>query len=214
MLSTAFSNELKNPLKSPSVMISAVIYFILWIALAIDPPYRPEWLLENYLVFMFWGLIGFSFYKLRLSDVSYILIFFYLSLHSFGAHFGYNDVPFGFWFSQHCHLDRPNAYDRIVHFSFGFLLTYPLYEILKRYSKFTAVWLLILPTEFILSYSAAYELIEAFAAWTLPAKDYDAFVGLQGDIWDGYKDMLCALIGSIFIMILNVARYISRKWRS
>jgi uncharacterized membrane protein YjdF len=73
--------------------------------------------------------------------------------------------------------------------------------------------LLILPSEFILSYSAFYELIEAIIAWTFPPGKYDAFVGLQGDIWDGYRDMFLAFTGSLLITFLNVMRYVIGKVR-
>ena len=211
MFSTVYHTELKNPLKNLFVLIPFTIYLIIWVILSIKPIYRPEWLLENYLVFLFWGILGLSLYKYRLSDVSYFLIFIYLSFHSFGAYYGYNDVPFGFWLSHYLGIERPNCYDRVVHFLFGFLLTYPIYETLKRFSNFSKVWLIILPTEFILSYSAAYELIEAITAWTLPAKDYNAFVGLQGDIWDGYRDMLMALIGSTIILFRNMISSLMHK---
>jgi putative membrane protein len=213
MFSTANQKELKSPVKNIFVIIPFTIYLIIWVIHSINPVYRPEWLLENYLVFVVWGLIGLSFYKFRLSDISYFLIFIYLSFHSFGAYYGYCEVPFGYWLSHYLGIERPNCYDRVVHFLFGFLFTYPLYEILKRFTNFSKVWLIILPTEFILSYSAAYEIIEAITAWTLPAKDYNAFVGLQGDIWDGYRDMLMALIGSTILLFRNLIATLNKKVR-
>jgi putative membrane protein len=200
-----------NPIKKPIIIFTIILYTLNWIILAVSPAYRPQWLLENYLVFLVWGLLIFSFYKFRLSTASYILIFIYLTFHSFGAHYGYNDVPFGYWASHYFNFARPNIYDRIVHFLFGFLLTYPIFEILKRYSSLSKIWLLILPSEFILSYSAVYELIEAITAWVLPQSEYDGFIGLQGDIWDGYRDMLCAFSGSLIISFGNIAVYIFRR---
>jgi len=201
----------KHPLQSPILQIVIGVYAVIWINLAVNPLWRPEWWLENYLVFLAWGLIALSMYKCRLSVISYILIFIYLTFHSFGAHYGYCEVPFGYWLSNYFHFARPNVYDRVVHFLFGFLFTYPLYEILKKYSSFSNIWLLILPSEFILSYSAFYELIEAIIAWTFPPGKYDAFVGLHGDIWDGYRDMLCAFTGSLMITFFNVTRYVIRN---
>lgn len=200
-----------SPLKNWKVLIPMTIYFIVWIALAIKPLYRPQWLLENYLVFLLWGVLSVSFMKYRLSALSYNLIFLFLTLHSFGAHYGYTSVPFGFWLSKYFVSDRANSYDRLVHFLFGLLLTYPLFELLKRCTKLSYAWALLLPSEFILSYSAIYELIEAATAWTLPAKDYDPFVGLQGDIWDGYKDMLLAFSGSLIITITHSLTIFYRK---
>lgn len=200
-------NKEPHPLRSPILLTVISVYAVIWVILAIHPLWRPEWWLENYLVFLAWGLIALSMYKYRLSTISYILIFIYLTFHSFGAHYGYCEVPFGYWLSNYFHFARPNVYDRVVHFLFGFLFTYPLYELLKKYSSFSNIWLLILPSEFILSYSAFYELIEAMVAWTFPSGKYDAYVGLQGDIWDGYRDMLCAFSGSLAITFFNIVKY-------
>jgi uncharacterized membrane protein YjdF len=52
-----------------------------------------------------------------------------------------------------------------------------------------------------LSLSAVYEIIEAVVAWTLPPEQYNPFIGLQGDMWDGFKDMLLALTGVSFTTI-------------
>jgi putative membrane protein len=95
-----------------------------------------------------------------------------------------------------------NPYDRIVHLLFGFLFTYPIYELLKRYSKQQGIWLYLLPINFIISLSAIYEIIEAVVAWTFPPEQYDPFVGLQGDIWDGYKDMLLVSTGGVLCTLL------------
>lgn len=194
---------MKKIIENYKIFIPTFIYFIIWILLAINPTYRPQWFMENYLVFILWIILVISFFKYKISDLSYFLIILFLVFHSFGAHYGYSDVPFGYWFSNYFKFERPNVYDRIVHFLFGFLLTIPIREILKKYSNLSNIWIIILPCEFILSYSAFYELIEAATAWSLPAKDYDPFIGLQGDIWDGYRDMLLAFGGSIFISILQ-----------
>jgi len=209
---------LNNDLK-PSNFINHImfgIYFILWILLAINPLYRPQWLLENYLVFVLWVGLFISIKKYPLSNLSYFLLILFLILHSFGAHYGYTQVPLGTTLSEFFNSARPNSYDRLVHCSFGLLLTYPLFEFLKRYSSLKNNWVILLPSDFILSMSAIYELIEAVVAWTLPAKEYDPFVGLQGDIWDGFKDMLLAFAGSLFVTLINysVNKYHLRKLKN
>ena len=68
---------------------------------------------------------------LPLSLASYALITAYLTLHTVGAHYTYAQTPVGFWLDQAMDLQR-NHFDRIVHFSFGFLLTYPMEELLAR----------------------------------------------------------------------------------
>jgi len=176
--------------------ILLLIFILFWIAFAISPVYRPEWWLENYLVFAFMLFLVLSYKKLQLSDLSYFLITIFLLLHTVGAHYGYSSVPIGFAIKDAFSLMR-NPYDRIVHFLFGFLFAYPIYELLKRYSNQKDVWLYILPINFIISLSAIYEMIEAIVAWTFPPEQYNPFVGLQGDIWDGYKDMLLVTTGGV-----------------
>ena len=178
-----------------------IIFIIFWTVFAISPLYRPEWWLENYLVFAFLLFLALSYKKLQLSDLSYFLITIFLLLHTVGAHYGYSSVPIGFIIKDALGLMR-NPYDRIVHFLFGFLFAYPLYELFKRYSKLQGVWLYLLPVNFIISLSAIYEMMEAIVAWTFPPEQYNPFVGLQGDIWDGYKDMLLVTTGAIISTLI------------
>ena len=181
--------------------ILLTIFVIFWIVFAISPLYRPEWWLENYLLFAFILFLVLSYNKLQLSDLSYLLITIFLLLHTVGAHYGYSSVPIGFAIKDAFSLMR-NPYDRIVHFLFGFLFAYPIYELLKRYSNQKDVWLYILPINFIISLSAIYEIIEAIVAWTFPPEQYNPFIGLQGDIWDGYKDMLLVTTGAIISTLI------------
>jgi len=177
------------------------IFIIFWTVFAISPLYRPEWWLENYLVFAFILFLVLAYNKLQLSDLSYLLITIFLLLHTVGAHYGYSSVPLGFTIKNTFGFLR-NPYYRIVHFLFGFLFAYPIYELLKRYSNQKDVWLYILPINFIISLSAIYEIIEAIVAWTFPPEQYNPFVGLQGDIWDGYKDMLLVTTGAIISTLI------------
>ena len=181
--------------------ILLTVFVIFWTVFAISPLYRPEWWLENYLVFAFFLFLVLTYKKLQLSDLSYLLITIFLLLHTVGAHYGYSSVPIGFAIKDAFSLMR-NPYDRIVHFLFGFLFAYPIYELLKRYSNQKDVWLYILPINFIISLSAIYEIIEAIVAWTFPPEQYNPFVGLQGDIWDGYKDMLLVTTGAIISTLI------------
>jgi len=181
--------------------ILLTVFVIFWTVFAISPLYRPEWWLENYLLFAFILFLVLSYNKLQLSDLSYLLITIFLLLHTVGAHYGYSSVPIGFAIKDAFSLMR-NPYDRIVHFLFGFLFAYPIYELLKRYSNQKDVWLYILPINFIISLSAIYEIIEAIVAWTFPPEQYNPFIGLQGDIWDGYKDMLLVTTGAIISTLI------------
>ena len=91
--------------------------------------------------------------------MSYFLITIYTLLHVYGSLYTYAENPFGFWLVDAFDLHR-NHYDRIVHFSFGFLLAYPMREIFLNYLK-VPIWVAwTLPVEITLSISGLYELVE------------------------------------------------------
>ena len=201
-MTTALSKTLV-PFKSNRVVqVIAALYFAVWIICAINPSWRPQWLLDNYLVFASVAALIFTHRKYPLSDLSFLLIAIFLALHAYGSNYGYSSAPAGFWLQDVFNSSRPNPYDRLVHFLFGFLIAYPVHEVLLRYTASTKFWRYVLPAEFILSYSAVYEIIEAAVAWILPPEQYDPFVGLQGDVWDGFYDMSCALGGAVVMMVL------------
>jgi putative membrane protein len=165
--------------------------------------YRPEevddWAMENSLVFVFVGVLIATYRRLPLSDVSCLCIFFFLSLHEWGAHYKYSDVPLGEWMKPWLGTMR-NHYDRVAHFSYGLLCTYPLQELAMR----TGVrnrWRYVLPVALILSFSALYEMLEAFMASILTPERGEEFVGMQGDMWDSQKDMFVAALGAVIAMV-------------
>ena len=98
-----------------------VVFAAVWVWAAIKPVYPHDWLLENYLVFIFVPIIVLTGRYFRLSDVSYTLITLFMILHVIGSHYTYAEVPFGDVLQNWLGASR-NMYDRLVHFSFGFLL--------------------------------------------------------------------------------------------
>ncbi len=143
----------------------------------------------------------FGYRKFRFSDLSYTLMFVYILLHIYGAMYTYAENPFGYWLQDRMQGDR-NHYDRIVHFSFGFLLAYPMRDYFKNHFGWP-IWVCwVLPVEITLSFSGAYELIEwAVADVFFPAQGA-AYLGSQGDVWDAQKDMGLAFTGAILSMVL------------
>lgn len=167
--------------------------------------YRPDtvfdWALENALVCGFVVALIWSYRKLPLSDLSYLLILAYLCLHEWGAHYKYSDVPLGEWMKGWLHTHR-NHYDRVVHFAFGLLLSYPMQEVFVRSARISGMWRYYFPIEATLAFSAIYEMMEAGMASILSPQRGEEFVGMQGDIWDSQEDMLMAGLGSIVAMIV------------
>ena len=182
-------------------------FLIAWVLAAIHPVYPHDWLLENYLVFIFVPLIVILARYFRLSNLSYGLITIFMILHVIGSHYTYAEVPFGYTLQRWFGAER-NMYDRLVHFSFGFLLAYPVREVFVRLAKVKGFWGFYLPFDVTMSFSAAYEIIEWLAARVVDPSAGLAFLGSQGDIWDAQKDMISAgteaLIAMGIIVIFNV----------
>lgn len=178
-------------------------FLIVWIWAAINPVHKADWLLENYLVFIFVPLILILGYYFKLSKLSYTLITLFMILHVIGSHYTYAEVPFGYTLQDWFNADR-NMYDRLVHFLFGLLLAYPIREIFVRITKAKGFWGYYLPIELTLAFSAIYELIEYGAVMVFDPQTGLAFLGAQGDVWDAQKDILLATIGSIITMFITL----------
>ena len=177
------------------------LYLAVWLYLAIDPIDRSDWFLDNLLVFLFVPLFVYSYRYFRFSNISYILITAFMILHAFGAHYAYTFTPFGDWLKEFMGLSR-NHYDRIVHFSFGLLLAYPLKELLDRVVKVPSPWSYIFSPLFIVAFSAIFEFIEAMVVELTSPELGIMFLGAQGDIWDAQKDIIVSLYGSALTMII------------
>jgi putative membrane protein len=189
--------------QSNRVLQGLVVWLIvLWIITAIKPLYPRDWLLENLLVFIWSALLIFTYRWFRFSTLSYALFTVFLSLHLVGAHYTYAETPFGFWLQTLFEFER-NHYDRIVHFSFGLLIAYPMREILLRQSGIAVTWSYFLTINCILAFSAFYEVLEVIAAMIVSPELGDAYLGTQGDEWDAQKDAFLAFLGSIVAMLVT-----------
>lgn len=186
-------------------IILLFLIIILLIYTAINPYDLFDWALENILTVLFLIFLIATRNIFKFSNKSYLMIFIFLSFHIIGSHYAY-DVPFFDYLSEKFDFKR-NHYDRLVHFSFGLLLTYPIYEIFyekftnnKCVSAFIAIGAISL-------YSIIYEILEWLTVIIVAPELGSAFLGMQGDIWDAQKDMALALLGSglmiIFILIKN-----------
>lgn len=199
--STAVSPDRKMFRQNHLLKIYLVIFFICWAVTLINTPNRQNWVTENVLTVIFICALLFSYKKFKFSDLSYTLFFVYILLHIYGAEYTYAENPFGYWLKDALHLNR-NYYDRIVHFSFGFMLAYPMRDYFKNHMQWPDWVCWILPVEITMSFSAAYELIEWLVADVFYPEEGAAYLGSQGDIWDAQKDMGIAFGGAILCMLL------------
>jgi putative membrane protein len=192
----AISKE-RVPVRKNIWMIAFIAVFMsAWIASVSGTTDITNWFLENTLTFIFVGFLMLTYRKFQFSDLSYLLICIYLCLHVYGSKYTYAENPFGYWLKDVFHTSR-NHYDRIVHFSFGFLLAYPMREMFLKWLKYPTWVAWILPIEITLSISAFYELIEWAVADVFFKAQGDAYLGTQGDIWDAQKDIFLAFSGAI-----------------
>jgi putative membrane protein len=206
-----------------TVFISLIV--VLWAALAISPHDRSDWLLENALLVVGAAVLVATRRILPLSGVSYTMILLFMCLHIVGAHYTYAEVPYdeacrnltGHSFNELVGWKR-NNYDRVVHFSYGLLLAYPIRELFLRVANVRGFWGYFLPLDLTMSSSMLYELIEWLSAVWFGGNLGAAFLGSQGDEWDAQKDMALASLGALITMIVTAvvnARYqrdFAREW--
>ena len=187
----------RNPIRNNLwLWMFIVIFTIIWSITLIWTTNISNWLLENTLTFIFVAVFILTYKKYKFSDLSYMLICIFLCMHVYGAQYTYADNPFGYWLMDTFDLSR-NHYDRIVHFSFGLLLAFPVRELFQPYIKKSKLLYWLLPVVFSLSVSGLYELIE-WAVADIFFKDQGMdYLGTQGDIWDAQKDTFVALLGGM-----------------
>lgn len=185
-------------------------YLLLSAWTAYGPVDREFWAIASILpACLVVGLI--AIYRwLPLSPLSYVLITVFLSLHTIGVHYTYAEVPIGAWMDQALHLGR-NHFDRVVHFSFGFLLAYPMEEAFRLLAHARGWVLYYLPVMTVLGLSGLWEIIEFWVADAVHPELGITYLGSQGDIWDAQKDIAAAFYGALLcVMLLMIARSLHR----
>lgn len=198
------------------LLLLLVLFLVLWSVLAINPHSRADWLLENVLLLLGVAALVVTYKALPLSSVSYTMLFLFLCLHTVGAHYTYSEVPYDAWlkaltgtsFNELMGWNR-NYYDRLVHFSYGLLLAYPVREVFVCVTNMRGFLSYFLPLDLTMSTSMLYELIEWGAAIMFGGELGAAFLGSQGDVWDAQKDMALASLGALITVV--VAAGINRR---
>ena len=193
-----------------------VVYAVWWVAMAIGPVDRSDWILENVLVILGIGLLVFTYKSFPLSRASYTCIFVFLLFHTLGSHYTYAKVPYQEWFP--IFEGGRNHFDRLVHFLYGLLLAYPIREMFLRIGNVRGFWGYFLPLDLTMSTSMIYELIEWATAEVFGGDLGVAYLGTQGDIWDAHKDMALASLGALIAMTITalvnrrMQRDFAREW--
>lgn len=176
-------------------------YVILSLWTAYAPADRQFWLLSSILPGLLVFVLAGTHRYLPLSPASYVLITAFLTLHMIGVRYTYAQVPAGAWLEQAVPLGR-NQYDRIVHFCFGFLLTYPIEEFFRLTVPLRGWLLYYLPVMTVLGLSGLWEIVESWVARVVHPELGITYLGSQGDVWDAQKDMAAAMYGALLCVII------------
>jgi putative membrane protein len=202
MISTSTS-RIRHGFAANRLLQALVVWYgLVWVVTAIRPLDRHDWVLENLLVAAMVAVLVGTYRAFPLSDLSYILITLFMTLHAVGAHYTYSEVPLGYWMRDTFAFSR-NPFDRVVHFSFGLLMAYPIREVFLRVANARGFWAYYLPLDVTLAFSALYEIMEMVIATLVAPGTGDAWLGTQGDVWDPQKDMGLAALGALICMIVT-----------
>lgn len=187
----------------PGILLG--IYLAWWLALAMAPRYREDWLLENVLVFIALPLIV-AVHR-RLSHRALTALFAFFVLHAVGAHYTYAEVPYDAWsealwgrsIGDLLGFER-NHFDRLVHFLYGLLVTPAAVELIDARVTQRGLWRWLVPFTFMASHAVVYEIVEWGAAEVFGGELGQAYLGTQGDVWDAQKDSALALLGASIVV--------------
>ncbi len=180
--------------------LTAIVAVALAIS-AIGPTDRLTWWLEVAPVLIAAPVLFATARRFPLTQLVYVLIAIHALILILGGHYTYAQVPLGYWLQDVFEMAR-NPYDRIGHFAQGFVPAMIAREILLRVTPLKrGGWLFFIVCSICLAISACYEFIEWWAA-LLGGGSAEAFLGMQGDVWDTQWDMFLALCGSIAAQLL------------
>ncbi len=195
--------------KLPHYLLS--IYLVYCFLLGIAPYDRAVWASEIVPPLLIVLFLSLTYRKFRFSDTSYLLMSCFIFLHTLGAHYTFERVPFGlvtraFDFSR-------NHFDRFSHFTVGFY-AYPIAEYLTRKRLANSKLLIALFAVFaIFTVAAVYEIVEWIYALSTAPEMGAAFLGSQGDPWDAQKDMLADGLGAILAVGLFFLKIATKAQR-
>jgi len=183
------------------VLLAAnIVLLVLLVASGWQPYDRATWWMEVAPILIAWPILAATWRRMPLTPLVYGFIFMHALILMLGGAYTYARVPPGFWLQDLFDLSR-NPYDKLGHFAQGFVPALLARELLLRSAlvngRAVAGWLALCVA---MTISALYELIEWAAALIL-GQGAEAFLGMQGDIWDTQSDMFMALIGASGAML-------------
>lgn len=180
------------------------VFLLLWAISCVNLPYPKYFALQHVPTVLAVVLLTMAERRRLIDRPGFSLVIVFLLLHLLGARYLYSYVPYDAW-SQHLigvritdyfEFER-NHYDRLVHFCFGILMIYPLWQFAERQLDLRGWWPAFLAVSMVMAASAVYEIAEWATAMTFAADWADAYNGQQGDVWDAQRDMALAAGGAV-----------------
>lgn len=193
--------RLRRPAIHASLLI-AVLAVVAWSA--VRPHDYFTWFLEALPALIGITILAATYRRFRFTTLVYGLIAFHAIVLMVGGHYTYAEMPLFNWIRDHYGLQR-NDYDRLGHFTQGFVPAIVAREVLLRTTALKRGKMLVyIILSICLAISALYELCEWRAAVAFGSAA-DAFLGSQVDVWDTQWDMAWALIGAS-VALLTLSR--------
>ena len=177
------------------------IFFAVLIWSGINPKGYFIWLLEVFPALIALVLLIFTRKKFEFTKLGYILILIHCIILMIGGHYTYAEVPLFNLIRDAFDLQR-NNYDKIGHLAQGFIPAIVAREILIRNNAVNGkCWLTFFIISICMAISAFYELLEWWVA-VLSGGSAEAFLAIQGYVWDTQSDMFWALVGAVAALVL------------
>ncbi|WP_456403592.1 DUF2238 domain-containing protein [Hydrogenimonas sp.] len=174
------------------------IFFGVLLWSAIDPKDGFTWFLEVLPAMAGFVVLALTRRRFPLTPLLYWLILAHLVILMVGGHYTYAEVPL----FDHLFGSERNNYDKLGHFAQGFVPAMIAREILIRKKIVPSRgWRNFFILCFVLALSAFYELIEWWVALA-SGTAAEAFLGMQGYVWDTQSDMFFALVGGVTALLL------------
>lgn len=188
----------------PTKTFSTVLTLLIIIATWIQPIWPYEQALHNSMTVVGGVFLWRYLQKYTMTDGHFLLICFFIIIHSIAAHWLYSNVPYDQWARQLWGTSlsemfgwRRNHADRLIHILYGFCLTPATTHYFVQRYRINPQTGFKLAVGSVMITSLGYEWFEWLVAITLSPQDAEAYNGQQGDMWDAHKDMLCATLGSL-----------------
>lgn len=190
-------------------LLFVIIFLVGLLISGIQPKDYFTWFLEVLPALITFVALVLTYSRFRFTDMVYLLLLVECYILFIGGHYTYAEVPLFNWIRDYFGHGR-NNYDKLAHFTQGFIPAMVVRELLIRFAVIARKNCLGFVTVCIcVTISAVYEFFEWFVA-VATGEAAEAFLATQGYMWDTQSDMLMAMIGATVAM-LSLSRWQDRQ---